>query len=320
MFIFPLFLMRVLILLAALLLDALLGDPPNKFHPVAWMGSLIYFLKKHAPRASHVAQLLYGLVVVLVGVLLPGLIGWGLEVGLAKLFWPLQIVLGGLVLKSMLSFKKLRQVGAEIQAALDAGEIVEARRLVSWHLVSRDTSSLSEAQLAAATIESIAENTTDSLISPLFYFLLFGLPGALVYRYANTADAIFGYRTPALEWLGKIPARFDDLLNLIPARLTVLLFFLAAAFPGFSLSNALKVWWHDRYKTTSPNAGHTMGAAAGALGIQLEKGGVYRLGGAGRLPVSGDIARVARLTALSVWAVVIAAAGYAAWGLWGLYV
>lgn len=293
---------RILTLLAALLVDRLFGDPPNQCHPVAWIGSLIYFLKKHAPaEKSNTVKFLYGGFITLFGILLLGTVGWGLNLLFAWLPPLARWLLGGFLLKMLFSFRMLLDVGQEIQAMLESGDLVEARRLVSWHLVSRDTSTLSETEVSAAAIESIAENTTDSVVSPLFYFLLLGFPGILIYRYANTCDAILGYRDAAREWLGKIPARFDDLLNLIPARLTAFYLILAAALPGFSFTNALTVWWRDRYKTVSPNAGHTMSAAAGALGIVLDKVGVYVLGAGGRPATAADLGRGVRLARASVY-------------------
>ena len=292
----------LMMLLVALLIDRLFGDPPNKWHPVAWIGSLIFFLKKRAPaERSNAVKFLYGGFISLFGILLLGAVGLGLNVLLALLPPILGWLLGGALLKMLFSFRMLLDIGEEIEATLESGDLVEARRLASWHLVSRDTSELSATEVSAAAIESIAENTTDSIVSPLFYFLLFGFPGILIYRYANTCDAILGYRDPAREWLGKIPARFDDLLNLIPARLTAVLLILAAAFPGFSFGNALSVWWRDRYKTVSPNAGHTMGATAGALGIVLDKVGVYVLNAAGRPAETADLGRVVRLARIAVY-------------------
>jgi adenosylcobinamide-phosphate synthase len=163
---------------------------------------------------------------------------------------------------------------------LDAGDIPLARQQVAFHLVSRDVSSLEASDLSAATIESVAENSSDSIVAPLLYFAIAGLPGALVYRFVNTCDAMLGYRTNELEWFGKSAARFDDLLNLLPSRLTAAIMLLAGACWGTAsgVRRACLVWWRDHTLTASPNAGHPMSAAAGVLGVQLEKQGHYRLG------------------------------------------
>jgi adenosylcobinamide-phosphate synthase len=129
----------------------------------------------------------------------------------------------------------------------------------------------------------------------LLYYALGGLPAALAYRFVNTTDAMLGYRDPAHEWLGKAPARLDDLANLLPARLTAGLITLAAALVGDDAGGAWRIWRRDARKTASPNAGHPMSAMAGALGVELEKVDHYRLGAGGRSPAPGDISRAVRL-------------------------
>jgi len=152
---------------------------------------------------------------------------------------------------------------------------------VSWRLVSRDTATLSATQVSAATIESVAENLSDSVVAPLLYYAVGGLPAAFGYRFANTADAMVGYRDEVYEWLGKAPARLDDLFNLVPARLAAALIVAAAPLTGESAGRAWRIWRRDAGKTASPNAGHPMSAMAGALDVELEKVGHYRLGAAG---------------------------------------
>jgi len=195
----------------------------------------------------------------------------------------------------------LTRAATEIKSALEAGDLPEARRLTGWHLVSRDTSGLSESQVAAAAIESLTENTSDSILGPLFYYTLFGLPGAFAYRFANTADSMLGYRDAEREWLGKVPARLDDLLNLIPARLTALLFIVITWISGGDATRATKIWRRDCYKTESPNAGHPMSAGAGALDVELEKVGCYNLGAGQRVPQVGDIGRAIRLMRMTAF-------------------
>ena len=286
----------IIILGIALFFDLVLGDPPNAFHPTARMGSLIAFLTNHAPKNQNpVIQFVYGIMIVLFGGLIVGVLGWGFTQLIQKSALPLYLLLAGLLLKSTFTLRGLVDVSNQIMKAFQAKDLQEARRLVSWHLVSRDTTSLTASQISAAAIESIAENTSDSIVAPIFYFFIFGLPGALVYRFMNTADAMLGYRDEKSERLGKVPARIDDLLNLIPARLTVLLFFLAAPLSDCDQKRMVSVWHTDRYKTASPNAGHPMSTAAGGLGIQLEKGNLYILGEDGRQPQPGDIIRMVRL-------------------------
>lgn len=279
----------------ALLLDWLVGDPANRFHPVAWMGTAIGAARRRAPGQGWLARFIYGaLLVVGGGAVLAGL-GHLLDRILTRLPGPWGWLAEAGLLKMTFSVRSLAAAAEEVGGALEAGDLVEARRLVSWHLVSRDTKSLSPSQVAAATIESVAENTSDGMVAPLFYYTLGGLPGALTYRFINTADAMLGYRDPAYEWLGKTPARLDDLANLLPARITAGLITLAAALVGEHARAAWQVWRRDAGETASPNAGHPMSAMAGALGIELEKVGHYRLGVGGRSSASKDIRRAVRL-------------------------
>lgn len=294
---------KSLVLALALLLDTLFGDPPNRYHPVAWMGSLIDRLQHYAPTAGAGRQLAYGGLISSGGMILAASAGWVLERAVMSLPRPLGWLVAAVVVKCTLSLRGLSRAAGDVHAALEAGDLPGARRLVGWHLVSRDTSTLDESQVAAATVESVAENTSDGIVAPLFYFAMLGLPGALVYRFANTADAMLGYHDVAREWLGKIPARVDDLLNLIPAQLTSLALCIAAFLTGDDGAGALAAWQRDRHKTESPNAGHPMSAAAGALGVELEKAGHYRLGEGYRKPRAADIPRAVRLMTVATLAV-----------------
>ncbi len=206
---------RMAVVLLALGIDLTLGDPPNRFHPVAWMGSLIQFARRHRPKNHPLAELAYGALVAGGSLCVAGL-GSLVQRLLDKLPAACQIIGTAALLKTTFSVRGLDRAANQVQVALDFGDLATARRLLGWSLVSRDTSRLEESQVASAVIESVAENASDSLIAPLFYYMLGGLPLALVYRFANTADAMLGYHTPEFEWLGKIPARLDDLLNLLP--------------------------------------------------------------------------------------------------------
>jgi adenosylcobinamide-phosphate synthase len=204
------------------------------------------------------------------------------------------------VLKTTFAIHGLVRAAQQVQVALDAGELERARQLVSWHLVSRDTATLTPSQVAAATVESVAENASDGIIAPLVFYALGGLLAALAYRFINTADAMLGYHDAEREWLGKVPARLDDLVNLVPARLTAGLFLLATWLLGGPIRRALMVWWHDAGQTASPNAGRPMSVMAGALGVELKKVGYYRLGAGHALPAAQDIPAAIRLLGWTV--------------------
>ena len=281
--------------LLALVIDILFGDPPNTYHPVAWMGSGIGALRKSAPKAGTRRQLGYGGLIVFGGAGAAAMVGWILMRLIRFLPKPLSWLVEAVLLRMMLSVGGLSRAAFEIRSALEAGDLPAARRLTNWHLVSRDTSELTESQVAAATIESVTENTSDSILAPLFYYTLFGLPGALSYRFVNTADSMLGYHDAGREWLGKIPARLDDVLNFIPARLTALLFVVVDWISSGNSARAMIIWQRDCRKTESPNAGHPMSAGAGVLGVELEKVGHYNLGEGQRAPRADDIGRSVRL-------------------------
>lgn len=282
-------------ILLALLLDRLLGEPPNRYHPVAWMGGLIGTVRRWAPRHGRWTPLVYGAGLVLGGAVVVVSLGVILERLLLRVPWPLGWLVEAAVLKLTFSLRSLARAAGQVQQALEAGDLPQAQHLLGWHLVSRDTTQLSGSQVAAAAVESVAENTSDGVVAPLFYYVLGGLPAALAYRFINTADAMLGYRDPLHEWLGKVPARLDDLVNLIPARLTACLMVMAAPFLGGNARQAWAVWRRDAHRTVSPNAGQPMSAMAGALEVELEKVGHYRLGAGQIFPVAMDIARSLRI-------------------------
>lgn len=285
----------------ALLLDILLGDPPNRFHPTAWMGSLISLLKRFRPYGNRFAEFMYGLFIVSLGCGLAAGAGWMIQFLASFLPAWSGLLIQGLFLSLTISLRGLDRAAGEVQTALEEQNLPEARRLLSWHLVSRDTSQLTESQVSAAAIESVAENASDGIIAPLFFYMLGGLPAAFAYRFANTADSMLGYHDPEREWLGKFPARFDDLLNFIPARLSGLFIALAASLCRASLPKAWNIMGRDSRRTASPNAGVPMSAMAGALGVELEKVNHYRLGEGLRCPSVHDLLLARRLLYVAVW-------------------
>jgi adenosylcobinamide-phosphate synthase len=268
----------------AFLIDILLGDPPNRFHPVIAMGSLIRFAQKRYNTGSTQKRFLAGLLIVVIGgavFSLPWLI-------IVPLIYKLPVwaagLLMGCLLKPVFSFRNLIKAGKEVENSLKANNIIEARRLVAWHLVSRDTRQLSKNQIVSAVIESLAENITDSFFAPLLFFSIGGLPAAWFYRFVNTADSMIAYHTLELEFFGKTAAKLDDVLNWLPARLAGIVLVVAAGLSGLNMNSAWRTMKTQNRRTSSPNAGWTMAAAAGALEIVLEKIGNYRLEGGPNLP------------------------------------
>lgn len=303
-------------ILFSLLIDLLLGDPSNRFHPTAWMGNFIAFLVRcrWRPRGNRFAEFVFGIFILLAGLTLTT--SAGLAISFAANLLPVWVgvLLTALALKLTISLRGLDRAAREVQSALEANNLPEARRLLSWHLVSRDTSQLDESKVSAAAIESVAENASDGIVAPLFFFAIGGLPAAFAYRFINTADSMLGYHDKEHEWLGKVPARLDDLLNFIPARLAGLFIILASPFCGASPAQSWKIMWRDSSQTASPNAGIPMSAMAGALGVELEKIEHYALGKGFCAPTSADLAHARRILYVAI--------GFAAliFTLWSFYV
>jgi len=291
---------QFLVLPLALILDQFVGDPPNCFHPTAWMGSLIHRLMRFRPRGNWLHEFIFGIIIIFIGLVVTISVGWSITFLASRLQLWVGIFLQAFALKMTLSLRSLNRAAWEVQSALEAKNLSEARRLLSWHLVSRDTSQLTESQVSAGAIESVAENASDGIIAPLFFYTVGGLPAALAYRFVNTADSILGYRDVEREWLGKSPARFDDLLNFVPARLTGLFIVLSAPFCRASLLKAWSIMWRDSTMITSPNAGVPMSAMAGALGVELEKIDHYCLGAGLRLPEVADLIRARAILVSSI--------------------
>jgi len=224
----------------------------------------------------------------------------------------------GLALKPLLAWRMLRNEVQAVEQALQQS-LLAGRERLSW-LVSRDVSALSEAGVRESAIESLAENLNDSVVAPLFWFVLLGLPGAALYRFANTADAMWGYRGiyrgQRWEWAGKWAARVDDGLSWLPARLTAALLLLAAGLRGLRLADTLHA---EAAKTPSPNSGWPMAAMALVLGVTLRKPQVYRLNPGGREAQAADTGHAvayAEKTLLFLMAVAVLAMVYvAAWGV-----
>lgn len=259
------------------LIDVTLGEPPAAIHPVVWMGRLIGALESRRPLDRPRSELAYGVLVVLVVTGLCAAGALALTALLAWLPWWLALPVGAAALKTTFSLRGLVSAGRQVQLAL--GKDTEAARDGLLALVSRSRD-LEPPQIVSAAIESLAENLTDSVVSPLLFFVLFGLPGAFVYRAVNTMDAMIGYHG-RYEYVGKTAARLDDVLNWLPARLTASLLVLLAP----SRSARRRAWQCVRsrpHPQTGPNKLVTISAMAGALGVQLVKPGAYAVGSPAR--------------------------------------
>jgi adenosylcobinamide-phosphate synthase len=283
-------------IILALLIDRWWGEPPASIHPVVWMGYYLKRIGSNLPNHSRGIALLLGALAWLAGAgLIAAVYGLaGLE--LAKLPHWLDAVLTALLLKPLFALRLLLREVAAVETALAQG-LGPGRERLS-HIVSRDTANLDPDEIRESSLESLAENLSDSVIAPLLWFALFGLPGAAVYRFANTADAMWGYRG-RWEWAGKFAARADDLLNLIPARMTAIALLLLRP-------NRWQLLWRlprEASRTTSPNSGWPMGAMALTLNVRLRKPQVYALNADGPSPSAADTSSALRLAEIAAWVI-----------------
>ncbi|HEX5741549.1 MAG TPA: cobalamin biosynthesis protein [Pilimelia sp.] len=301
-------------LAAGFALDACLGDP-RRLHPVAGFGRLAAALERTMYRPSRLAGGLHA------GAAVAGPVLLGAAVHAATRRAPaLRAAAVAAATWTVLGARTLRREAAAMGGALDAGDLRGARARLH-HLCGRDPSALSSAEVARATVESVAENTSDAVVAPLAWGALAGVPGLLGYRAVNTLDAMVGHRSPRYARFGTPAARLDDALNLLPARLTGALFVLAAPVVGGRVGEAWRVFRRDRLDHPSPNAGQCESAMAGALGVRLGGRNVY-LGRAETRPLIGDgpapaavhVGRAARLSGVAgVAALAVSAA--TAWAL-----
>lgn len=297
-------------LVAGYAVDALVGDP-RRWHPVAGFGRAASALERRIYRPDRAAGAAYTALAVGVPVVL------GAAVTVATRGRP---VARGVVVAAgtwaVLGGRTLRREAAVLGAALGDGDLPSARQRLG-HLCGRDPSTLDEPELARAAVESVAENTSDAVVAPLFWGAVAGLPGLLGYRAANTLDAMVGHRSPRYACFGTPAARLDDLLNLAPSRLTGLLTVAVAPLAQGDREGAWRVWRRDRNDHPSPNAGQCEAAVAGALGVRLGGRNLY----AGRVevrPFLGDgprpdarhLPRVARISAAVGLATLGLAAAY----------
>ena len=281
-------------IILALLIDRWCGEPPAPVHPVVWMGHYLKRIGQHLPNHGSSKAFFFGTIGWLMGAGLVAAVYGVAGFELAKLPRWLEVLLTALLLKPLFALRLLLREVTAVEAALAQGLGAGRARLA--HIVSRDTTNLDPDEIRESSLESLGENLSDSVVAPLFWFVLFGLPGAAVYRFANTADAMWGYRG-RWEWAGKFAARADDLLNLIPARLTAIGLLLLGR-KRWSLLARLP---REAARTTSPNSGWPMGALALALNVRLRKPGVYALNAEGLTPSAADISTALRRAEVTGW-------------------
>ncbi|MBS4042950.1 MAG: cobalamin biosynthesis protein [Chitinophagaceae bacterium] len=272
----------ILIVFFALLLDFTVGDPRNKFHPTAWIGSLIAKLTPHAKNSSENLEKLGGIFIILISIGIVVSLVIFVEIGINLIsidyiYIIISVIVGCVLLKSTIAIKGMEKHAIAVVTALEQDNISSARDNLSM-IVKRNTKNLDKNHVYSGVLESISENTVDGITGPLFYFAFFGLPGAFAYRVVNTADSMIGYKTDIFKNIGWFGAKCDTILNYLPSRLTGLIMVVSAMILGNNWKKSFEIMIRDGKKTESPNAGYPMAAIAGALGTKFEKLNHYSLG------------------------------------------
>ena len=266
----------------ALLLDFLIGDPKTKYHPTAWIGKLIAVLVPFTRNNSPKKELFGGILIVFAVVAIVSTLLVALDFGISLLTIDIvslvvSIVVGSILLKTTIAIRGMQKHALSVVDALEKDDLDSARNHLSM-IVKRNTKHLDKNHISSAVLESVSENTVDGITGPLFYYAIFGLPGAFVYRAINTIDSMIGYKTSLFRNIGWFGANCDTILNYIPSRLTGLVMILSALILGYNWKESFYIMRRDGKKLESPNAGFPIAALAGALGTKLEKINYYAVG------------------------------------------
>ena len=266
----------------ALLLDFLIGDPKTKYHPTAWIGKLIAVLVPFTRNNSPKKELFGGILIVFVVVVIVSALLVALDFGISLLTIDIvslvvSIAVGSILLKTTIAIRGMQKHALSVVDALEKDDLDSARNHLSM-IVKRNTKHLDKNHISSAVLESVSENTVDGITGPLFYYAIFGLPGAFVYRAINTIDSMVGYKTSLFRNIGWFGANCDTILNYIPSRLTGLVMILSALILGYNWKESFYIMRRDGKKLESPNAGFPIAALAGALGTKLEKINYYAVG------------------------------------------
>lgn len=267
--------MNLLSIYTGYALDLIIGDPYSFPHPVRYIGKLISIVEKQIRKITSSDK----------GLKIAGFFLWFIVVGatfgittlvlqLFKFNKVAYFIVNTILIYTTLATKCLKDESVKIYKVLKTGDLEKSRIQLSY-IVGRDTKNLNEKEIVRATVETVAENTVDGIIAPLFYGFIGGAPLAMAYKAVNTLDSTVGYKNDKYYYLGFASAKIDDIANYIPARLGVILLSLGSLFAGFNFRNALKIGIRDRKNHKSPNCAFSEGAVAGALGIQLGGTNVY---------------------------------------------
>jgi len=263
-------------------IDLTLGDPKNRYHPTAWIGQLIAILTPIAKNQNPIIEKTAGIFIIIIPSLIVISLLLILNAGISMIPFDfisivVSIIIGGLLLKTTIAIRGMEKHTNKVLESLDEDDLNKARTNLSM-IVKRNTKNLGKNHVISGVMESISENTVDGITGPLFYFSIFGLSGAFVYRVINTADSMIGYKTDLFKNIGWFTAFCDTILNYIPSRLTGLIMIFSAALLHYNWRESYTIMIRDGKKTESPNAGYPMAALAGALETKFEKINHYKLG------------------------------------------
>jgi adenosylcobinamide-phosphate synthase len=267
----------------AIMLDLIFGDPKNRYHPTAWIGNFIGNLVPLFKNENVNLEKFGGILIVLISTAVVGILLIALNLKLESIIRNefvniiVIIVVSAILLKTTIAIRGMEKYALAVTNALENDDIEAARANLAM-ITKRKTKNLDKNHILSGVLESISENTVDGITGPLFYFALFGLPGAFVYRVINTIDSMIGYKTEMFKNLGWFGANCDNILNYLPSRLTAMTMVFGAMLLGHDWKNCYEIFKRDGKKTDSPNAGYPMAALAGALGTKLEKIEHYSLG------------------------------------------
>ena len=272
----------ILVIGFAILLDLLFGDPKNRFHPTAWIGNLIGNITTRMKNENYNLEKFGGIFIVLIPVCISIVVLSGLDfsidlISVESLSILISIISGVVLFKMTIAIKGMEKHALAVLDSIQKNDLTQARTNLSM-IVKRNTKNLDKNHILSGTLESLSENIVDGITGPMFYFAIFGLPGAFVYRIVNTVDSMVGYKTQMFKNLGWFGANCDNVLNYIPSRLTGLTIVLGSMLLGHDWKNCYEIFKRDGKKTDSPNAGYPMAAFAGALGTKFEKLEHYSLG------------------------------------------
>ena len=316
----------ILVVVLALAIDRYIGEVPNSVHPLRWMGNILAAIDRHvvcrgSKKAVAIGFLSYLLVFLIftgVGLALTSLVRYGLTSAVSPLAGEVAWILVTAVLfKISFAIFSFRKHCDPICEDLDAGRVEDAASKVQM-IVSRNTKGMDAEHIASSCCETVTENLVDSVYSPVLYFGILGLPGAVMFRCANLMDAMWGYLNDRYALLGRFPAKFDDVLGFVTSRVSPYFIALAGMMLGMDWRRSVPAARAEHTKTPSPNSGWSMTAAAAVLGISMEKKGVYVMGD-GPMPTTDDVRRCCRLIELSAM-IFLLLVGIILFGLIGIQV